>query len=62
MVAPLARAAAAVGIDALFVETHPDPEQARSDAAAQVRLSELYDLLAPVVEIHSLLRDRLPSG
>ena len=62
MVAPLARAAAAVGIDALFVETHPDPERARSDAAAQVRLGLLYELLAPVVEIHVLMRARLPSA
>jgi len=32
-VAPLARAAAAVGVDALFIETHPDPERAPCDGA-----------------------------
>ena len=55
MVAPLARAAAAVGIDALFVETHPSPAHARSDAGSQVPLAQLYETLAPVVEIHRLL-------
>jgi len=52
MVAPLARAAAAVGIDALFIETHPQPARARSDAGSQVPLAALHDLLAPVVAVH----------
>ena len=53
-VAPLARAARP-GIDALFVETHPSPAHARSDAGSQVPLAQLYETLAPVVEIHRLL-------
>jgi 2-dehydro-3-deoxyphosphooctonate aldolase (KDO 8-P synthase) len=37
----LARAAAAAGIDGLFFETHPDPAQAKSDAATQLPLQEV---------------------
>lgn len=53
----LARAAAAVGIDALFVETHPDPANALSDAATQWPLDRVSELLASVSSIH---RARVP--
>lgn len=46
----LARAAAAVGIDGLFVETHPDPARALSDAATQVPLAAFGDLLGRVLD------------
>ncbi len=42
----LARAAMAVGADALFIETHPDPSSAKSDAACQLPLDQVADLLA----------------
>jgi len=48
---PLARAAAAVGIDALFLEVHPDPKNALSDAASQLPIDELEELLLQVNEI-----------
>jgi 2-dehydro-3-deoxyphosphooctonate aldolase (KDO 8-P synthase) len=48
----LAKAAAAVGIDALFLETHPNPAQARSDGANSVPLAELDGLLRQVARIH----------
>ena len=44
-VAPLARAASAVGCDGFFMEVHPNPEQALSDGPNMVRLSELKKLL-----------------
>ncbi len=44
-VAPLARAAAAVGCDGFFMEVHPRPEEALSDGPNMVRLSELKKLL-----------------
>lgn len=44
-VAPLARAAAAVGCDGFFMEVHPCPEDALSDGPNMVRLSELRGLL-----------------
>ncbi len=51
----LARAAAAVGIDGLFIETHPDPEHARSDGPNMIPLSETESLLREVQAIHNLI-------
>ena len=53
---PLARAAAAVGIDALFLEVHPDPKKALSDAASQLPLSELEGLLVHVIGIDRIVK------
>ena len=53
VVAPLARAAVAVGIDALFVEIHPDPENAPCDGACQLRVSDLDRLLGEVCAIQA---------
>lgn len=55
MVPYLMRAALAVGIDGLFIETHPHPEQAISDAANQVRLADMETLLKQAIEIDSLI-------
>lgn len=54
---PLARAAMAVGIDALFLEVHPDPKNALSDAASQLPLSELYKLLSELKEIDRITKN-----
>jgi len=53
---PLARAAAAVGIDALFVEVHPDPDNAPCDGACQIRVADLDRLLGEVCAIHGAIR------
>ena len=53
---PLARAAAAVGIDALFLEVHPNPKEALSDAASQLPLSELKDLLIEIKAIDKIVK------
>ena len=45
LVPPLMRAALAVGIDGLFLEVHPDPDHAISDAANQVRLADIRAIL-----------------
>ena len=45
MVPPLARAAVAVGCDAVFLETHPDPDKAKSDGPNMVILDQLEKLL-----------------
>jgi len=50
-VRPLARAAAAYGIDGLFVETHPTPDSAPSDAANMLPLHELPPLLEELLRI-----------
>lgn len=56
---PIARAGAAVGIDALFVETHPDPRRAKSDAASQLKLDLLDSLMEQVVAIDTLVKGSL---
>jgi len=48
---PLARAAVAVGIDALFMEVHPDPTRALSDAATQYPLERVEPLLVRLLRI-----------
>lgn len=53
---PLAKAAAAVGIDALFLEVHPDPPNALSDAESQLPLNELENLLLDIQEIDALIK------
>jgi 2-dehydro-3-deoxyphosphooctonate aldolase (KDO 8-P synthase) len=53
---PLARGGTAVGIDALFVEVHPDPPRALSDPASQLRLDLLGSLLEQVVAIDTLVK------
>ncbi len=53
---PLARAATAIGIDALFLEVHPDPSKALSDAASQLPLSELESLLIEIKMIDDLIK------
>jgi 2-dehydro-3-deoxyphosphooctonate aldolase (KDO 8-P synthase) len=53
----LARAAAAVGIDALFLEVHPDPANAKSDAAAQLTIAEAVAVLKQVAAIRNALAD-----
>lgn len=58
MVPYLMRAALAVGIDGLFIETHPNPEQAISDAANQVRLADMRNLLQQALEIDALIANR----
>ncbi|MDT7880165.1 MAG: 3-deoxy-8-phosphooctulonate synthase [Candidatus Hydrothermia bacterium] len=52
----LARAAVAVGIDGLFMEVHPNPENALSDAQTQYPLSQLENLLKQLIEIDKLVR------
>ena len=54
---PLARAAVAVGIDALFLETHEDPDHALSDGPNSYRLSELSDLLAELKRIDAISKE-----
>ena len=55
--APLARAATAVGIDALFLEVHDDPDQALSDGPNMVRLDRLSSLLREVRAVDRALRE-----
>ena len=53
---PMAKAAAAVGISGLFVETHPKPEDGLSDAGAMLPLDRMENLLDAVLKIRRALR------
>lgn len=53
----LAKAAAAVGIAGLFLEVHPEPEKALSDAASQLPLNDLSNLLSFVKRIDELAKN-----
>jgi 2-dehydro-3-deoxyphosphooctonate aldolase (KDO 8-P synthase) len=52
----LARAAVAVGVHALFLECHPEPSRALSDAATMLRLDEVPSLLRDVAAIRGVLK------
>jgi 2-dehydro-3-deoxyphosphooctonate aldolase (KDO 8-P synthase) len=56
MAFPLARAAAAVGIDGLFAEVHLDPRKARSDASTQLTFPQFKRLVAEVQAIDAARR------
>lgn len=56
MVAPLARAAVAVGADGVFLETHPDPDRAPSDGPNMIPLDWLTPLIRTLVSIRSAVR------
>lgn len=58
---PLARAAVAVGVDAVFFETHPDPSRALSDAATQLPLAEVPALLDELVAVRAALCAARPA-
>lgn len=53
----LARAAVAVGVDGLFMETHPDPANALSDGPNAVPLSEMEGLLKRLVRLDEVARE-----
>jgi 2-dehydro-3-deoxyphosphooctonate aldolase (KDO 8-P synthase) len=52
--APLARAAAAAGVDGLFMEVHPDPERALCDGPNMISLAGIKGLLQDVKSIHEI--------
>lgn len=56
MVPPLARAAVAIGVAAVFIETHQDPDKAPSDGPNMVKLSELEKLLADLKKFDQLAK------
>ncbi len=55
MIATIARAGIAVGVNGIFLETHPDPGRAKSDGANMLRLDLLEDLLSTLVRIKKAL-------
>jgi 2-dehydro-3-deoxyphosphooctonate aldolase (KDO 8-P synthase) len=56
MVPHLIRAALAVGVDAIFAEVHPDPDNAFSDAANQIRLDNIENILRQAIQIDNIIK------
>ena len=54
---PLASAGVAAGVDAVFMEVHQNPAQAKSDAANALRLDALEPLIRKLVRIHAIARE-----
>lgn len=51
MIETIARAGVAVGVDGIFIETHPNPAEAKSDGANMLELDLLEDMLTKLVQI-----------
>ncbi len=51
----LARAAVAVGVDGVFIETHPDPAQSLSDGPNMIPLADLPGVLKTLISLHALV-------
>lgn len=58
----LARAAVAVGVDALFMEVHPDPDRALCDGPNTLALNSLRDLLTTLKGIDGLVKRTMQKG
>jgi len=54
---PFARAATAIGVDGIFIETHPEPSQAKSDAKAMLPLEQMETALNQIVRFDNALRE-----
>lgn len=52
----LAKAAVAIGADGLFMEVHPNPEEALSDGANSIRLANVEQMLKRIIEIHEVVQ------
>jgi 2-dehydro-3-deoxyphosphooctonate aldolase (KDO 8-P synthase) len=57
MIGTIAKAAIAVGVDGLFIETHPNPAVALSDGANMLKLDALEPLLEKLVKIRQSIKD-----
>jgi 2-dehydro-3-deoxyphosphooctonate aldolase (KDO 8-P synthase) len=55
MIETIAKAAIAVNADGLFIETHPNPDVAKSDGANMLRLDLLEELLTKLVKIRKVI-------
>lgn len=56
LISTISQAAVAVGVDGLFIETHPNPETAKSDGSNMLRLDLLEDLLVRLLKIRQAIQ------
>lgn len=50
----IARAGVAAGVDGVFIEIHPDPANARCDAASQLDMTQLEEFMKPLLDLHAV--------
>jgi 2-dehydro-3-deoxyphosphooctonate aldolase (KDO 8-P synthase) len=55
LIETIAKAGIAIGVDGLFLETHPNPSQAKSDGANMLQLDKLENLLTKLVKIRKAI-------
>lgn len=55
LIETIAKAGIAVGVDGIFIETHPNPDEAKSDGANMLKLDLLEDLLTKLVAIRKVI-------
>ena len=55
----MTRAAISVGVEGLFMEVHPDPEKALSDATTQFPLAKVAKLLKNLLEIDTFVKNKV---
>jgi 2-dehydro-3-deoxyphosphooctonate aldolase (KDO 8-P synthase) len=58
-VLPLSRAAAAIGIDGIFIETHPSPSEAKCDGPNMIPIKRVKEFLAQIKKIDSVVRNEI---
>ena len=56
-ISTLARSATAVGIDGIFIETHPEPEKALSDGNNSLNIKDLEYLIKTIISINNVIKD-----
>jgi len=57
LIETIAKAGISVGVDGIFIETHPDPANAKSDGANMLRLDLLEDLLVKLIKVRKAVND-----
>jgi 2-dehydro-3-deoxyphosphooctonate aldolase (KDO 8-P synthase) len=55
----LAKAATAIGVDGLFMEIHPDPDNALSDGPNMIKLSNAQAILEKILAIYNVVKQEL---
>jgi len=55
LIETVAKAGIAVGVDGIFIETHPDPSNAKSDGENMLKLDKLEDLLTKLIKIRKAI-------
>jgi 2-dehydro-3-deoxyphosphooctonate aldolase (KDO 8-P synthase) len=50
----ISRSGIAAGVDGIFIEVHPDPANAKCDAASQLKLEHLEEFIKPLIELHNV--------